>query len=203
MQNTLFPNEETRQIIDTNGDVAFYPSVFSQEESDQLMLDLIKNIEWKQEPIWMFGKKVMQPRLTALYGDPNVAYGYSGIIMSVYPWNEILLNIKSKVEALSNIDFTHVLLNYYRNGQDSMGWHRDNEKNLGKNPTIASVSFGVSREFQLRKYETKNDKKSVLLTHGSLLMMRGETQHFWEHQIPKSNKINNPRINLTFRKVVG
>jgi len=203
MQNTLFPNEETRQIIDTNGDVAFYPSVFSQEESDQLMLDLIKNIEWKQEPIWMFGKKVMQPRLTALYGDPNVAYGYSGIIMSVYPWNEILLNIKSKVEALSNIDFTHVLLNYYRNGQDSMGWHRDNEKNLGKNPTIASVSFGVSREFQLRKYETKNDKKSILLTHGSLLMMRGETQHFWEHQIPKSNKINNPRINLTFRKVVG
>lgn len=203
MQNTLFPNEKSSQIINTDGDVTYYPSLFSQEESDQIMSDLIKNIEWKQEPIWMFGKKIMQPRLTALYGDPNVAYGYSGIIMKVYPWNEILQTIKAKVEALSNTDFTHVLLNYYRNGQDSMGWHRDNEKNLGENPTIASVSFGVSREFQLRKYETKKDKKSILLTHGSLLMMQGETQHFWEHQIPKSKKINNPRINLTFRKVLG
>ncbi|GAB2614302.1 alpha-ketoglutarate-dependent dioxygenase AlkB family protein [Belliella aquatica] len=203
MQNTLFPNEKSSQIINTDGDVTYYPSFFSQEESDQIMSDLIKNIEWKQEPIWMFGKKIMQPRLTALYGDPNVAYGYSGIIMKVYPWNEILQTIKAKVETLSNTDFTHVLLNYYRNGQDSMGWHRDNEKNLGENPTIASVSFGISREFQLRKYETKKDKKSILLTHGSLLMMQGETQHFWEHQIPKSNKIINPRINLTFRKVLG
>lgn len=203
MQNTLFPNEKSSQIIGTDGDVIYYPSIFSQQESDQIMLDLINNIEWKQEPIWMFGKKIMQPRLTALYGDPNVAYGYSGIIMSVYPWNELLKDIKSKVEALSNTKFTHVLLNYYRNGQDSMGWHRDNEKNLGQNPTIASVSFGISREFQLRKYETKKDKKSILLTHGSVLMMQGETQHYWEHQIPKSKKINNPRINLTFRKVLG
>lgn len=203
MQKTLFENEKPSQIISHDGEVTYYPSIFSLEESDQIMLDLIKNIEWKQEPIWMFGKKIMQPRLTALYGDPNINYGYSGITMDVYPWNELLLSIKSKVEALSNTKFTHVLLNYYRNGQDSMGWHRDNEKNLGKNPTIASVSFGVAREFQLRKYESKKDKKSIVLTHGSLLLMQGETQYFWEHQIPKNTKISNPRINLTFRKVFG
>lgn len=203
MQKTLFENEKPSQIISHDGEVTYYRSIFSLEESDQIMLDLIKNIEWKQEPIWMFGKKIMQPRLTALYGDPNINYGYSGITMDVYPWNELLLSIKSKVEAWSNTKFTHVLLNYYRNGQDSMGWHRDNEKNLGKNPTIASVSFGVAREFQLRKYESKKDKKSIILTHGSLLLMQGETQYFWEHQIPKNTKISNPRINLTFRKVFG
>lgn len=203
MQNILFPDEKPSQIIQNNGDVTYYPSIFSHEESDQIMVDLVENIEWKQEPIWMFGKKIMQPRLTALYGDPNVAYGYSGIIMNTLPWNATLIFIKSKVEEITKSNFTHVLMNYYRDGQDSMGWHRDNEKNLGKNPTIASVSFGISREFQLRSYKNKGDKKSIMLTHGSLLLMQGETQHFWEHQIPKSKKINNPRINLTFRRVLG
>lgn len=203
MQNLIFPNEKPAQIIHTNGDVTFFPSIFSIEESDVILLDLMENIEWKQEPIWMFGKKIMQPRLTALYGDPSVAYGYSGIVMNTIPWNETLIFIKSKVEEITKAKFTHVLLNYYRNGQDSMGWHRDNEKNLGKNPIIASVSFGISREFQLRRYEGKVDKKSIMLTHGSLLLMQGETQHFWEHQIPKNKKIKNPRINLTFRKILG
>lgn len=203
MQSVLFPDEKPTQIIQSNGDVTYYPSIFSLEESNQIMLDLMENIEWKQEPIWMFGKKIMQPRLTSLYGDPKVAYGYSGIVMNALPWNDTLIFIKSKVESLSRTEFTHVLMNYYRNGQDSMGWHRDNEKNLGKNPTIASVSFGISREFQLRNYDSKDDKKSIILNHGSLLLMQGETQHFWEHQIPKSKKINDPRINLTFRKVLG
>lgn len=203
MQNLLLFDENPKQIIDTFGDVSFYPSLFSQEESNQIKEDLIENIEWKQEPIWMFGKKIMQPRLTALYGNSNVKYGYSGIVMNPYPWNETLMHIKSRVEGLSDVKFTHVLLNFYRDGQDSMGWHRDNEKNLGINPTIASVSFGISREFQLRNYTTKQDKKSIELTHGSLLLMKGETQHYWEHQIPKSKKINLPRINLTFRKVLG
>lgn len=203
MQNLLFADEKPKKIINTLGDIIYYPCIFSQEESDHLLSKLIEQIEWKHEPIMMFGKKIMQPRLTSLYGDPNVSYGYSGIVMNALPWNKILIHIKDKVEELSNHDFTHVLLNYYRNGQDSMGWHRDNEKNLGINPTIASVSFGASRVFQLRNYMSKEDKNSVNLTHGSLLLMRGETQHYWEHQIPKTKKINLPRINLTFRKVIG
>ena len=97
MQNLIFPNEKPAQIIHTNGDVTFFPSIFSIEESDVILLDLMENIEWKQEPIWMFGKKIMQPRLTALYGDPNVAYGYSGIVMNTIPWNETLIFIKSNV----------------------------------------------------------------------------------------------------------
>ncbi|AFL84664.1 alkylated DNA repair protein [Belliella baltica DSM 15883] len=203
MQSPLFPLEKPTQIIQSNGDVIYYPSIFSEEESNELMLSLIHNIEWKQEPIWLFGKKIMQPRLTALYGDQDVNYGYSGITMRPNPWNETLIFIKSKIENLLKSEFTHVLMNFYRDGQDSMGWHRDNEKNLGLNPIIASVSFGTSREFQLRRYESKLEKKSVMLNHGSLLLMQGETQHYWEHQIPKRKKVNDPRINLTFRKILG
>ncbi len=143
----------------------------------------------------------MQPRLTALYGDPKLPYGYSGIKMIPHPFSPTLLAIKARIESLAGVKFTHVLLNRYRDGKDSMGWHRDNEKALGINPVIASVSFGAARDFHLRLYETKSEKLTLNLSHGSLLIMKGLTQHHWEHQIPKRANLVGERINLTFRVI--
>jgi alkylated DNA repair dioxygenase AlkB len=149
----------------------------------------------------MFGKKVMQPRLTALYGDEAISYSYSGITMEPIPWSKTLLEIKGKVEEVAEARFSHVLLNFYRDGQDSMGWHRDNEASLGPEPVIASVSFGVCRRFQFRNYVDKKEKLEIELGHGSLLLMKGACQDHWEHQIPKSKKVSGERINLTFRLI--
>lgn len=194
----LFEDASTN-LIPFQGEVYYYPNFFTADYFDVLK----RKIEWNQEAIWMFGKRVMQPRLTALYGNQEISYGYSGIIMKPKPWIDFLVEIKNRIEATAGQDFTHVLLNYYRDGQDSMGWHRDNEASLGPNPTIASVTFGVPRTFQLRNYKDKKIKTSLVLESRSLLLMKGETQHFWEHQLPKSAKVKGERINLTFRKVIA
>ncbi len=198
---SLFGSDPVR-IIEEYGKVIYYPKFFDAEKSDIYLKKLIEDINWKQEPIWMFGKQVMQPRLTALYGNPQIPYGYSGIEMKTQNWSNLLLEIKHAISLVSEVEFTHVLLNYYRDGKDSMGWHRDNEKVLGLNPEIASVSFGVIRVFQFRRYDAKNIKKSIQLEHGSLLLMKGVTQHHWEHQLPKRSGVNEGRINLTFRKIL-
>ncbi|WP_332910304.1 alpha-ketoglutarate-dependent dioxygenase AlkB family protein [Algoriphagus boritolerans] len=116
---------------------------------------MIDSLNWRQEPIRIFGKMVMQPRLTALYGDAGRPYGYSGISMIPHPWTAELNEMKDRLLDFTGVEFTHVLCNYYRNGQDSMGWHRDNEAVLGRNPSIASVTFGATRIFQIRHYDTK------------------------------------------------
>jgi alkylated DNA repair dioxygenase AlkB len=139
--------------------------------------------------------------LTALYGNEGKPYSYSNIKMQPHPWNLLLQKIKSKVESVSDTNFTTVLLNQYRDGKDSNGWHADNEKELGTNPIIASISFGAERTFQLKHNSNIDLKKSIVLEHGSLLLMKGTTQHFWKHQIPKTAKPVGPRINLTFRVI--
>lgn len=199
MLNDLFdPNEN---LLPHKGEAYFYPAFFDKTESDVLFQSLLTQVNWKQEPIRIFGKEVMQPRLTAWFAEEGKSYSYSGITMEAYPWNEALRKIKSKVEKEADVKFNSALLNLYRDGRDSMGWHRDNEKELGVNPVIASVSFGAMRTFQLREYQTKSNLRSIPLAHGSMLLMRGETQPYWEHQVPKTNKINAPRINITFRVV--
>ena len=202
MQYSLLP-QESSNLLPFQGEVTFHPDFFSMKEADGFFLELQDRLAWQQEPIWMFGKQVLQPRLTALYGDPKVPYGYSGIAMEASPFTEELELIKNRLQAFTQQEFTHVLCNYYRDGQDSMGWHRDNEPVLGKNPTIASLTFGATRSFQLRPYGKKEPKLSLELSHGSLLLMGGESQHFWEHQLPKTKKVLAPRINLTFRKLIG
>lgn len=189
-------------LLPKDGEVHFYPDFLNKEESDQLFQHLQDTIEWKQEPISIFGKQVLQPRLTAWYGDSSKPYSYSGITMHPRPFTQALLNVKERLESISKHVFTSVLLNFYRNQQDSMGWHRDNEKELGPNPVIASISLGQEREFQLRHYYEKQLKKNLLLTHGSLLLMQGTTQHYWEHALPKRSRQLDPRINLTFRKII-
>jgi alkylated DNA repair dioxygenase AlkB len=176
---------------------------FSSEESDQLMAALKTDVEWRQEPILIYGKKVMQPRLTAWYGDANASYRYSGIEMKSLPWIPALTLIRNRIQQQTSFEFNSVLLNQYRDGKDSMGWHRDNEPELGNSPVIASVSFGTSRRFLFRKYREHDQKMEIMLGHGSLLIMKGETQTYWEHSIPKMMRVTDARINLTFRWVRG
>ena len=185
-----------------DAEIIYYPNFFDTEESDLLFQELLLTIPWQQDDIKVFGKVHAQPRLTALFGNEGKSYSYSNIKMQPHSWNPILQNLKLKVEAVSATEFTTVLLNLYRDGKDSNGWHADNEKELGTNPIIASMSFGAERYFHLQHNNDKNLKLKILLEHGSLLVMKGTTQHFWKHQIPKTAKPIGSRINLTFRSIV-
>ncbi len=160
----------------------------------------MKETHWKQEKIKMYEKDISCPRLMAWYGEQQSDYAFSGISLSAKPWTEPLLAIKKRVEEECEISFNSVLLNLYRNGNDSIAWHSDDEKELGKNPLIASVSFGGTRKFKMR-HKFSPDNFSLNLTHGSLLIVKDETQHFWEHEVPKTKKFVEPRINLTFRTI--
>ncbi|WP_378183582.1 alpha-ketoglutarate-dependent dioxygenase AlkB [Aquimarina sp. SS2-1] len=184
----------------TDANVIYYPSFFNKNKSDELFKTLLESIQWQQDDIKLFGKVYKQPRLTALYASNKKTYTYSNITMQPHQFTDELLFIKKEIENVCPDVFTTCLLNLYRDGQDSNGWHADNEKELGPEPTIASVSFGEERWFYF-KHKTKNLKQKILLQHGSLLLMRGKTQEHWLHQIPKSKKISNSRINLTFRVI--
>lgn len=183
-----------------NGEFIYWPNFFNKEEGTIFFNSLMKNILWKQESMNMYGKKVDFPRLTSWYGDNDKPYSFSGITLNPNPWTEDLIEIKKRIEPEANVIFNSVLLNRYRNGSDSISWHTDAEKELGINPIIASVNFGQARKFQLRHIKTK-ELLEIELTHGSLLIMQGELQHFWQHQIPKTTKPVSERINLTFRVI--
>lgn len=161
------------------------------------------NIRWKQDSIKLYGKSVPLPRLTAWYGDAGAAYSYSGIKSEPNPWNDGLLHLKQRIEKLSGSSFNSVLLNWYRDGQDSLSWHADDEKELGLNPIIASANFGATRDFQLRRNDDHDHKISLPLRHGTLLIMRGELQQHWRHAVPKRANVAVARFNLTFRTIQG
>ena len=184
-----------------DAEIIYYPHFFDKKEADAIFVQLTNDIPWQQDDIRVFGKTHPQPRLTALYGNEGKPYSYSNIKMQPHPWNPLLQKIKLSVESVSDTNFTTVLLNQYRDGKDSNGWHADNEKELGINPIIASVSFGAERVFQLKHNSISGLKQNILLEHGSLLVMKGTTQHFWKHQIPKTSKAIGSRINLTFRVI--
>lgn len=188
-----------KNLLPFDGELYYWPSFFPTEEAKKLFKTIVNETSWKQEPIKVFGKEVMQPRLTASYGETS--YTYSGITMSSAPWTEALLKIKEKIENFSGESFNTALLNYYRNGEDSMGWHRDDEKELGKNPAIASVSFGEKRIFKMKHRKRSEEQLSLEVEDGSFLLMKGSSQHHWLHSIPKTAKEKAPRLNITFRKV--
>ncbi len=196
------PNEKTKSGLSEieNGEYLLYPDFFTKSESDLYLKKLNENIDWKQESMNMYGKQVNFPRLTAWYGDNEKPYSFSGITLEPNYWTKELIAIKEKIEPLSNVVFNSVLLNLYRSGNDSISWHTDAEKELGINPVIASVNFGATRKFQLRHIHTK-EKLELELTHGSLLIMQSELQHYWQHQVPKTSKLVDERINLTFRVI--
>lgn len=184
-----------------DGDVVFYPSFFPLAEADHLLQEFLTTITWRQESIKRYGKQIDIPRLTAWYGEVGTGYTYSGIVNEPQPWTPALLHIKRAVEGPAGVPFNSVLLNRYRSGKDSVAWHSDDEKEFGENPVIASVSFGGTRTFQFKHKKRKDQKASVELTHGGLLIMSGETQQNWMHQIPKTVKEVPERVNLTFRVV--
>lgn len=196
------PDDQEQAILLKNADLILYKKFFSQAQSDHYFTDLLKEIDWQQGRIRVYGKMYDEPRLSAWYGDSGTSYTYSGITRHANVWTDTLSEIKHSIEMVSGVSFNSVLINLYRDGQDSVGWHSDDEPELGKNPFIASVSLGESRVFQLRHKTQKDQKYALNLQSGSLLLMRGETQHFWQHQIPKSQKQLNQRINLTFRNIV-
>ncbi len=181
--------------------LVYYPGFFDRCEADEWFVRLQKETPWQQDKITVFGRTHLQPRLTALYGNEGKPYGYSGIVMQPHQWTPLLIHIKTQVETACETTFTTVLLNYYRDGRDGNGWHADNEKELGRDPVIASVSLGAERWFHLRHNDDKNLKQKILLEHGSLLLMQGSTQHHWKHQIPKTARPMASRINLTFRVI--
>lgn len=170
-------------------------------EADRLYHHFVEHTPWEHLPFRIFGKTVNTPRLEAYFATEGERYSYSGKTLIVQPFDELLLQLKQRIEQIANAEFNAVLINYYRDGNDSNGWHADDEKELGKNPVIASLSLGTTRRFDF-KHNTLLEKHQLDLTSGSLLIMSGEMQHHWKHQIAKTKRVQSGRINLTFRKII-
>ena len=162
---------------------------------------LLENIEWRNEEVIMFGRKITSKRKVAWYGEKPFKYTYSNTTKQALPWTKELLKLKTTIEIASGEAYNSCLLNLYHSGDEGMGWHSDNESDLKKNGAIASLSFGAKRKFAFKHKESK-EKIELFLEHGSLLIMKDNTQTFWQHTLPKSKKITTPRINLTFRTIV-
>lgn len=183
-------------------EVEYFPHFLPLEIANSYFSVLKNSIVWQSRKIKIFGRFVDQPRLMAWHGDENKKYKYSGTVFDPQPWTQDLLDIKNKIESVCDLSFNSVLLNLYRNGQDSMGWHSDDEKELGRDPIIASLSLGQERRFIFRDKKDHENKRELVLKHGSLLIMSGKTQEYYHHSVPKQLKINEPRINLTFRRIL-
>jgi alkylated DNA repair dioxygenase AlkB len=198
----LFPQEVKTFIPKIpNGELHYYPAFLNAKQADNLYYELYNTTPWQEDKITVFGKTYDQPRLTALYALDPTPYTYSNITIHPHPMTKKLLDLIHKIKDINAHDFNAVLLNLYRDGKDSNGWHADNEKELGQKPVIASISLGEKRYFHLKHRTLKEQRYKIKLKHGSLLIMGGEIQHYWLHQIPKTTKPISPRINLTFRKI--
>jgi alkylated DNA repair dioxygenase AlkB len=200
----LFNQEDSKvEIFNVlDGEILFIRNFLSPTDAKKYYELIYKTIDWKQEQISFYGKTHPVPRKTAWHGNEGLNYSYSGIKCFPEKWTKELLYIKTEIEKfIPDEDFTSVLLNLYNNGNDKMGWHADDEKELGINPTIASVSLGETRRFDIKHKQSKELHYKFELTSGSLLIMRGALQHHWVHQIPAQKKVKEPRINLTFRTI--
>jgi alkylated DNA repair dioxygenase AlkB len=185
-----------------DGEVYYLPHLPLAQAPDIVLHRLIDEVAWRAESIVVWGRTYLQPRLIAWYGDVGMNYTYSGIQLTPLPWTQMLLDIKSRVEAAAHTNFNSVLLNYYRDHRDNMGLHSDNEPELGERPILASLSFGEERTFILKHKHDKALKPVRLrLASGSLLLMKGETQRYWKHGIDKETRPCGPRVNMTFRRI--
>ncbi len=196
-------SQEKQHFNLPNAELIYISDFFSKHEADSYFKIIETKTNWQHDDITIFGKTHKQPRLTALFGESNQPYGYSNIVMYPKPFTPTLKTIKERIEATANHKFNTVLINLYRDGNDSNGWHADNEKELGINPVIGSVSLGEARPFHFKHRTLKDQRHNLILEHGSLLIMKGEMQQHWLHQIAKTKKKIEPRINLTFRRLVS
>ena len=192
------PLMQPQELLPYDGSALYRIGFFNSAECEQMFRSINDETPWEARNIILFGKEVPQPRLACWYGD--LAYSYSGITLDPRPMTPTLLEIKQRCEEATSTQFNSVLVNLYRDGQDSMGLHADDEPELGSEPVIASVSFGAERNFRLRHRLTK-ELQQVSLASGSLLVMSGLSQACWMHDIPKTKKFVEPRINLTFRYI--
>ena len=195
----LFNQDPLQNLLPKQGDVRYLGPVFSIQEAHNLYKYLLESIEWVNDEAVIFGKHIITKRKVAWYGDEKFDYTYSNTTKTALQWTDTLHNIKTIIEKHVGHKFNSCLLNLYHNGNEGMAWHSDDEKALGKNTTIASVSFGAERKFSFKHKQSK-EKIDVFLEHGSLLIMQGETQTHWLHRLPPTTKIKQPRINLTFRQ---
>ncbi len=195
----MFGEDQIFELSGNSGKIEIIPS-FDQRCSFS-MKELLSNVELEQESIQLFGKTVLQPRLSRFYSDSGISYVYSKQEFIGRRWTNELLELKERIQEITSTQFNSALINYYRNGVDSMGLHADDEPQLGLNPTIASMTYGASRKMIFRKNGTK-EKIERVLNHGDLLIMSGTLQHNWKHEIPKQRKITEARLNITFRKII-
>ncbi len=199
----LFDNkiDEPINLISQDGIVDYYGALQSPVDADDYFVKLLDKIEWKNDEVIIYGKKIVTKRKVAWYGDQPFEFTYSNTTKRALPWIKELLTLKALVEERSNETFNSCLLNLYHNGQEGMSWHCDEERDLKKNGAIGSLSFGAERKFSL-KHKKSKETVSLVLQHGSLLVMKGTTQTNWLHSLPPTTKIAEPRVNLTFRTIV-
>ncbi|WP_179415762.1 alpha-ketoglutarate-dependent dioxygenase AlkB family protein [Mucilaginibacter sp. E4BP6] len=189
------------EIINNDGLVIYYGKLTTDDEADSYLKTLLETIEWKNDEAIIFGRHITTKRKVAWYGDDGYSYKYSGTTKQALSWTPELLELKKLTEQITGEVFNSCLLNLYHDGNEGMAWHSDDEKSLGKDSAIASLSFGAERKFSL-KHRISKETHSVLLENGSLLIMKGATQSNWLHSLPKSKRIAEPRVNLTFRRMI-
>ena len=196
--------DKNSSLIKANNlSVKYIENFFDFDQSQLYMKHLTNDIKWKREKIRMWGKEIVTKKRIAWYADEGKSYTYSGSTFYPVQWDEVLLEIKKQVEQHIRFQFNSVLLNEYKSGEVGMGWHSDDEKELGIDPIIASLSFGANRDFIFKHKTDKSfEKIKIHLKSGSLLIMSGSTQHLWKHSLPKRLKVRDPRVNLTFRKIL-
>ena len=195
----LFPNMDKQNLLPKDGELYYYPNFLTKEAEKYLFDELKTCSSWEQEEIKLFGKSVKSPRLTSYYGTK--AYTYSSVPHPPKPYPTVLLNLIARLEREHKLKFNSVLLNFYRDGKDSMGWHQDNERELGAEPAIASINLGATRKFSFKHCTDKQAKRNLWLEGGSLVLMKGSIQHYWKHQLPKTSLPVGERMNLTFRHI--
>ena len=194
----LFNHDPLFNLLPCDGELNYFGCILSDTENDYYLKQLLNTVEWKNDEVLIYGKRIITKRKIAWYGDSDYAYTYSNSTKHALSWNKYLLNLKSIVENRTNTEYNSCLLNLYHNGEESMGWHSDDEAELGKNTSIASLSFGAERKFSL-KHKSSKQTVSLTLETGSLLVMKGSTQTHWSHCLPKMKGVKSPRVNLTFR----
>lgn len=188
-------------VLPYDGVVNYYGPVIGLQKANHYLHKLLDTIAWKNDEAIIFGRHIITKRKAAWYGDSGFDYTYSGTTKQALPWTDELMDLKNLTEQLTGDRFNSCLLNLYHDGNEGMAWHSDDERSLGKNTTIASLSFGAERKFSL-KHKADKEARSVLLAHGSLLVMKGTTQTNWLHSLPKTKRITRPRVNLTFRTMI-
>jgi len=199
----LFNTKVTPQnLLQKNGEVFYYGKILCKNDADLCLQNLLQHIDWQNDKVKIFGKQIITKRKVAWYADAGVWYTYSNTTKVGLVWTNELMKLKALVEEITNESYNSCLLNLYHDGEEGMGWHSDNEKSIVKNSAIASLSFGAERKFVLKHRQTAENISQVL-PHGSLLVMKGETQTYWLHALTKTKKVKLPRVNLTFRRMVG